>query len=82
MYQGSYVFAQVMELLPRRELTRFITQYQGDSHGNRLPCRDQFLAMAFGQLSYRESLRDVASCLTSHQAKLYHFGINYPADGV
>jgi len=77
MYHGSYVFAQVMELVPRRELTRFIMQYQGDSHGNRFPCRDQFLAMAFGQLSYRESLRDVASCLTSHQAKLYHLGFKH-----
>lgn len=63
-----------MELLPRREFTRCVTRYNGERYSKRFPCRDQFLAMAFGQLAYRESLRDVVTCLASHQPKLYHLG--------
>ena len=74
MYDGSYVFSQVMERLPRRDFDRCVTRYRGDRHAKNLSCRDQFLALAFGQLAYRESLRDVVVCLSSHHSKLYHLG--------
>ena len=76
MYDGSYVFAQIMERLPRRDLERCVARYHGERYAKRLSCREQFLAMAFGQLAYRESLRDVVACLSSHRPKLYHFGFN------
>lgn len=63
-----------MELLPRREFARCVARYQGERYSKRFPCRDQFLAMTFGQLAYRESLRDVVTCLSSHTQKLYHLG--------
>lgn len=74
MYSDSYVFAQIMEHLPRRELDRCIARYRGERYAKRFSCREQFLAMAFGQLAYRESLRDVVICLSSHREKLYHLG--------
>jgi hypothetical protein len=74
MYDGSYVFAQVMERFPRHEFDACVTRHKGERYGKRFSCRDQFLAMAFGQLAYRESLRDVVTCLSSHSSKLYHLG--------
>ena len=74
MYVDSYVFAQVMERLPRRAFDAAVDRYNGERYTKRLTCRDQFLAMAFGQLAYRESLRDVVVCLSSHREKLYHLG--------
>ena len=78
MYSDPYVFAQVMERLPRRTLGQCILRYGGERYVKKLSCREQFLAMAFGQLSYRESLRDVVACLSAHQEKLYHLGFNTP----
>lgn len=77
MYQGAYVFSQVMELLPRTEFAQCVARYHGERYGKGFSCRDQFLAMAFGQLAYRESLRDVVTCLASHQSKLYHLGFKH-----
>jgi hypothetical protein len=74
MYTESYVFTQIMEHLPRRDLERCIKRYGGERYTKHLSCREQFLAMAFGQLAYRESLRDVVVCLSSHRSKLYHLG--------
>lgn len=74
MYSDSYVFAQVMERLPRRTLDQCILRYGGERYVKKLSCREQFLAMAFGQLAYRESLRDVVACLSAHREKLYHLG--------
>ena len=76
MYTDSYVFAQVMERLPRRALDRCVSQYGGERYAKKFSCREQFLSMAFGQLAYRESLRDVVVCLTSHRSKLYHLGFS------
>ena len=76
MYIALYVFSQVMERLPRRTLDRCIARYQGERYAKRLSCREQFFAMAFGQLAYRESLRDVVACLSSHRTKLYHLGFH------
>ena len=74
MYDGRYVFAQVMERIPRHAFDACVARYQGERYVKSLTCRDQFLAMAFGQLSYRESLRDIIICLASHHSKMYHFG--------
>ena len=74
MHLGTYVFAQVMERLPRRVFDQCVARYQGERYAKHFSCREQFFAMAFGQLSYRESLRDVVTCLSSHHPKLYHLG--------
>jgi hypothetical protein len=74
MYTDQYVFAQVMEYLPRRALSSAVARYGGERYTKRFSCREQFFAMAFGQLAYRESLRDVVACLSSHHQKLYHLG--------
>jgi hypothetical protein len=74
MYSGKLVFAQVLDFLPRHEFDKAVRRYRGD-HGVRgFSCRDQFLAMAFAQLTYRESLRDIETCLRSVAPKLYHLG--------
>jgi hypothetical protein len=74
MHSGSYIFAQLVEHIPRRTFDTCVTQYKGDRYTKRITCRDQFLVMLFGQLAYRESLRDSITCLTAHTTKLYHLG--------
>ena len=65
-----------METLPRRPFDNCVERYHGERYAKSFSCREQFLAMAFGQLAYRESLRDVVACLRSHHEKLYHFGFS------
>jgi transposase len=74
MYSGKLVFAQLMEFLPRHEFNACVRRYRGDDHTRSLSCRDQFLAMVFAQLTYRESLRDIETCLRSLAPKLFHAG--------
>ena len=74
MHTGRLVFAQVMDLLPRHEFNACVRRYGGERRPRGFSCRDQFLAMAFAQLTYRESLRDVEVCLRSLGTKLYHAG--------
>lgn len=74
MNQGTYVFSQIMEQFPRHEFDTCVKRYDGEKYVKRFSSRDQFLAMSFGQLAYRESLRDVVACLSSHRLKLYHLG--------
>lgn len=76
MNSGNYIFAEVMTYIPRRSFDRCVTRYHGERYVKSFSCRDQFLSMAFGQLSYRESLRDVVACLSSHHPKLYHLGFH------
>jgi len=76
MHHGKYVFTQIMEHLPRHEFDACVARYKGERYMKSFSCRNQFLAMAFGQLAYRESLRDVSLCLTSHRSKLYHLGFH------
>jgi transposase len=76
MHHGKYVFTQIMEHLPRHEFDACVSRYKGERYMKSFSCRNQFLAMAFGQLAYRESLRDVSLCLTSHRSKLYHLGFH------
>lgn len=74
MHIGSYIFAQLVEYVPRRTFDTCVALYTGDRYAKKITCRDQFLVMLFGQLSYRESLRDSITCLSAHTAKLYHLG--------
>ena len=74
MNQGRTVFSQLISFLPDREFRRCVERYQGDLRLRGFSCWDQYLAMAFAQLTYRESLRDIEACLGSLQGKLYHLG--------
>jgi hypothetical protein len=74
MNQGRTVFSQLISFLPDREFRRCVERYQGDLRLRGFSCWDQYLAMAFAQLTYRESLRDIEACLHSVQGKLYHLG--------
>ena len=74
MNQGQSVFAQIVTFLSHNEFRRCVQRYDGDRSIRRFSCWDQFLAMAFAQLTYRESLRDIEVCLTAHDKKLYHSG--------
>jgi transposase len=74
MNQGRTVFAQLISFLPDREFRRCVSRYDGDSHLRGFSCWDQYLAMAFAQLTYRESLRDIEACLRAMGTKLYHRG--------
>lgn len=75
MNTGRTVFSQVMEYLPLQQFHQCVTRYRGDHKLRKFSCLDQFLCMAFAQLTYRESLRDIETCLRAMQSKLYHMGI-------
>jgi len=75
MNAGKTVFAQLLAHLPRHEFRRAVSRYQGNYRVRSFSCWDQFIAMAFAQLSGRESLRDIEACLSSHREKLYHVGM-------
>ncbi len=75
MHAGKLVFAQVMEFAPWHTFRRLVAKYRGDFNVRSFSCLDQFLCMAFAQLTYRESLRDIEACLGAQPAKLYHLGI-------
>jgi hypothetical protein len=74
MNLGRTVFAQLLDYLPAYEFQKCVSRYRGDSHLRGFSCLDQLLAMAFAQLTYRESLRDIEACLRSMSGKLYHVG--------
>jgi hypothetical protein len=74
MNLGQTVFSQLIEHLPRKEFQKCVARYRGDHYLKSFSCWDQFLAMGFAQLTYRESLRDIEACLRSMQSKLYHMG--------
>jgi hypothetical protein len=78
VYERQIVFAQLMEFLPRRDFNACVARYRGDSRQRSFSCRDQFLALAFAQLTFRESLRDIATCLGAVGSKLYHAGFRSP----
>jgi len=75
MYTGKTIFSQVMDFLPMYEFRKCVQRYKGNYYTHTFSCLDQFLCMAFAQLTYRESLRDTEACLRSVQNKLYHIGI-------
>jgi transposase len=74
MNAGRTVFSQLIEFLPHQEFQKCVGRYAGDRYLKNLSCWDQYLAMAFAQLTYRESLRDIEACLGSVSGKLYHMG--------
>ena len=74
MNAGRTVFSQLIEFLPHQEFQKCVARYAGDRYLKNLSCWDQYLAMAFAQLTYRESLRDIEACLRSVSGKLYHMG--------
>ena len=76
MFKGAYVFSQIMEFVDDYEFRKCVDRYKGEHGMRRLSCTQQFRAMLFGQLSYRESLRDIVTCLGAHKEKLYHLGIH------
>ena len=78
MYVGKALFAQVMDFLPWKTFHRIVTRYGGDHRVRTLSCTEQFRVMAFAQLTYRESLRDIEVCLSAQVTKLYHMGIREP----
>jgi len=75
MYTGKLVFAQLTDLVHPEQFRRCVRRYRGDYKVKTFSCWNQFLCMAFGQLTFRESLRDVETCLRSRQNQLYHLGI-------
>jgi hypothetical protein len=78
MYAGKTVFSQLMDCLPWSTFTRLVARYRGDFSVQTLPCAEQYRAMAFAQLTYRESLRDIEACLSAQPGKLYHMGFHGP----
>ena len=74
MNVGRTVFSQLIEHTPSKEFQKCVARYRGDSHLRGFSCWDQYLAMAFAQLTYRESLRDIEACLRAMGGKLYHMG--------
>jgi transposase len=75
MYAGSTIFTQIMNLLPWRPFQTCVTRYQGDYKVKTFKCAEHFRVMAFAQLTYRESLRDIETCLRVMSSRLYHMGI-------
>jgi len=74
---GKTLFAQLMDFLPWSTFTRIVERHGGDRYVKSLTCADQFRVMAFAQLTYRESLRDIEVCLSAQSAKLYHMGFRH-----
>src|SRR3954451_11710599 len=74
MNTDKTLFAQLMDFLPWSTFARIVSRYDGDRAVRALPCTEQFRAMAFAQLTYRESLRDIEACLSAQAHKLYHIG--------
>lgn len=74
MFQGKYVFSQIMETVVRYQFNHCVARYHGEQRVRNFTCWEQFLSLAFGQLSFRRSLRDIVVCLQSHREQLYHAG--------
>jgi transposase len=78
MNAGKTLFTQLMDCLPWSTFTRIVARYHGDHSVQTFPCTEQYRAMAFAQLTYRESLRDIEACLSARPAKLWHMGFGGP----
>ena len=79
MNQGKYVFSQLMSFISHNDFNSCVTRYKGDYKTKDFTCWKQFLCMAFGQLTHRESLSDTILCLAANKEKLYHLGIGLPS---
>ena len=80
MNSGKTIFSQLIDFLPIYEFRQCVERYHGNFKIKFFSCWDQFLCMAFAQLAYRESLRDIQACLRSNQQKLYHRGAASPKE--
>src|SRR6266567_971995 len=78
MNLGKTLFAQLMDFLPWKTFHRIVDRYGGDQRVRTLSCAEQWRVMAFAQLTYRESLRDIEACLLAQAGKLYHMGLRSP----
>jgi hypothetical protein len=78
MNEGRTVFAQILDFLPQYEFDKCVARYSGNFRVRKFPAYEQFLVLAFAQLTWRESLRDIETCLASFGPKLYHAGIRQP----
>jgi hypothetical protein len=78
MHQGQYVFSQIMDSVIRHDFNQCVSRYGGEHRVKQFTCWEQFLSMSFGQLSFRESLRDIVVCLGAQRHKLYHLGFRIP----
>jgi len=78
MHTGKTLFAQLMDFLPWTTFGRIVERYGGDRYVKSLRCAEHFRVMAFAQLTYRESLRDIEACLSAQASKLYHMGFRAP----
>ena len=74
MHSGKTVFKQLLQFLPRYEFNLCVSRYRGEHWVKKFSTYDQFLCLAYAQMAGRESLRDIETCLNSHQEKLYHIG--------
>jgi len=74
MFKGQYIFSQIIEFIPRREFNQFVESRNGNRRIRDFDCRDQLLAMMFGQLTNLHSLRGIVLCLNAHSSLLYHLG--------
>lgn len=77
MYHGKFVFSQVVSVISKYEFTKSVLKYKGNYRVKSFKCWQQFLCMIFGQLTYRESIRDTINCLQAHRSKVYHLGITH-----
>ena len=75
MFQGQFVFSQLVSLIPKYEFDKCVERYDGNNHTKDFKCWSQYLCMLFGQLTYRESISDIINCLKAHKSKVYHLGI-------
>lgn len=75
MAKGKYILSQILELASRKEFSRCVDKYNGNYRVRSFSCRDQFICLAFGQLTHRESLRDIVTCLNAHKSKHYQLGL-------
>lgn len=78
MNSGRYVLSQVLDLVDRKTLSRLVERYDAESRVRHFGCRQQFICMAFAQLTWREGLRDIATCLNAKAEALYHLGFREP----
>ena len=78
MYVGKTLFAQLMDFVPWTTFSKIVSRYGGDRRVRTLSCAEQYRTMAFAQLTYRESLRDIETCLSAQASKLYHMGFREP----
>ena len=78
MYTGKTLFSQIMDFVPWKTFHRIVVRYDGDYRVRTLSCAEHFRILAFAQLTYRESLRDIEVCLATHATKLYHMGVRSP----